>query len=84
MDEKVRPAHKELEGKVFKHEHKITHPGDDHGCRCYQEKLPIHAKVIETNIKESNLPTEIIRKYITYTNPNLNIIKSYLGTPRQS
>lgn len=70
-DDKVRPAHQELEGKVFKHEHKITHLGDDYGCRYYREKLPIHAKVIETKNKECDLFPEIIRKYITYTNSQL-------------
>ncbi|MDA9163798.1 hypothetical protein N9N97_02830 [Rickettsiaceae bacterium] len=46
-DAKVRSAHKELEGRVFKHEYKMMHPTDDYGCRCYAERLPIHAEIVE-------------------------------------
>ena len=69
MDDKVRSTHKELEGKVFKHEDKIEHPGDDYGCRCYKQRLPIHAKVIENENmeepKEDDFSALIIRKHIT-------------------
>jgi len=50
-DDKVRSTHKEFEGKVFKHEYKIMHPGDDYGCRCYKERLPIHAEIIKQENK---------------------------------
>jgi GH24 family phage-related lysozyme (muramidase) len=53
MDDKVRPEHKDLEGKVFHYEDDMTHPEDDHGCRCYGQKLPIHAKIIEKESKDS-------------------------------
>jgi uncharacterized protein with gpF-like domain len=53
MDDKVRPEHKDLEGRVFNHEDDMTHPEDDHGCRCYRQNLPIHAKIIEKESKDS-------------------------------
>jgi hypothetical protein len=33
----------------------MNHPGDEHGCRCYKEILPIHTKIIEEeNMEEEN------------------------------
>ena len=52
MDDKVRPEHKELEGKVFNYEDDMKHPGTDYGCRCYGQKLPIHAKIIKKEDKD--------------------------------
>lgn len=52
-DSKVRPAHREFEGKVFYHaNNNMNHPGEDYGCRCYRQKLPINVAVIE-NRKEN-------------------------------
>ncbi|MGC0371609.1 MAG: hypothetical protein DGJ47_000300 [Rickettsiaceae bacterium] len=50
-DSKVRSKHSKFEGKAFKHEDNIMHPGDDYGCRCKRERLPIHANVIEKETK---------------------------------
>jgi hypothetical protein len=65
MDDKVRSAHKNLEGKVFKHEDNITHPSEDYGCRCWKQKLPINANIIEIENKEESSSAIIIRKYIS-------------------
>lgn len=69
MDGKVRTAHQELEGKVFKYEDKnMKHPQEDYGCRCEDHRLPIHAKIIEEE-KDERLEEDfsyvIIRKHIT-------------------
>jgi hypothetical protein len=52
MDDKVRPEHKELEGKVFNYNYDMKRPSDDYGCRCYEQKLPIHAKIIKKEDKD--------------------------------
>lgn len=80
MDGKVRPEHKDLEGRVFMREDNITHPGDDYGCRCYKQKLPIHAKIIkkeepESERREEDFSEEIIRKHIAMESAYLRIIQ---------
>jgi GH24 family phage-related lysozyme (muramidase) len=69
LDDKVRDAHKEFEGKVFKHEDDIKHPQEDYRCRCYKQRLPIHAKIIEKEepkpeLREEDFSGEIIRKHL--------------------
>ena len=54
MDNKVRSEHAEKEGKVFKYEYEMEHPGQAHGCRCFAEPLPIHAQIIEEEIEEES------------------------------
>ncbi|CAN0515978.1 unnamed protein product, partial [Ectocarpus sp. 12 AP-2014] len=46
-DDKVRPSHAEREGRVFRHDAQMMHPGKDYNCRCYEERLPINAEIIE-------------------------------------
>ena len=69
MDDKVRPAHKELEGRVFNYEDDMTHPGDDYGCRCYGQKLPIHAKIIEKESEAFQEEEVVVEKkaYLLHT-----------------
>ena len=69
-DDKVRSGHQELEGRVFKHEDNMVHPGDDYGCRCYRQKLPIHAKVIGSQNKTYDLEEEQYEKKFLFVNIN--------------
>lgn len=41
-DDRVRPTHAVLDGKVFRWDSppSVGHPGDDYGCRCMAEPLP--------------------------------------------
>ncbi|MFK7968533.1 MAG: phage minor head protein [Rickettsiaceae bacterium] len=71
MDDKVRSGHKELEGRVFKHEDNMMHPNDDYGCRCYKQKLPIHAEIIEKESKSFKEEEEELKGkiYLLHTAP---------------
>ncbi len=64
-DDKVRSTHKDLEGMIFKHEYKMMHPKDDYNCRCYAERLPIHAEIIEQENKMMKEQDESLDIYIT-------------------
>lgn len=47
IDDKVRSSHAEHEGRVFRHDAQMMHPGEDYNCRCYKERLSINAEIIE-------------------------------------
>lgn len=51
MDDKVRSSHRKLEGMVFSFDDDMQIPGEEYGCRCYVERLPINAKIIEKETK---------------------------------
>ncbi len=65
MDDKVRSEHKELEGKVFNYNYDMKRPGDDYGCRCYEQKLPIHAKIIKKE-NENLIEEEMVEKKVYF------------------
>lgn len=74
-DDKVRSSHQEFEGKVFSHEANMVHPGDEYGCRCWRQQLPINAFIkedknrhVNDNVKEYGQSPVIIRKHITDLN----------------
>lgn len=64
MDDKVRSTHKEFEGKVFRHEDDMNHPTEEYGCRCYKQKLPIHAVIIDEEEDDDNQTIDdIVKQY---------------------
>ncbi len=68
MDDKVRSDHTKYEGRVFRHDAQMMHPSEDYNCRCYKERLPINAEIIEqkSNIfEDSNSKEDDYSEYIS-------------------
>lgn len=65
-DDNVRHSHAEREGRVFRHDAQMMHPGKDYNCRCYEERLPINAYIIEQKnqmFKENAIQENTYRDY---------------------
>ena len=68
MDDKVRSAHTKYEGRVFRHNAQMIHPSEDYNCRCYKERLPINAEIIEQKsqmLKDSTIKEDDSSEYIS-------------------
>ena len=68
IDDKVRSSHTEHEGRVFRHDAQMMHPGEDYNCRCYKERLPINAEIIEQKsqmLKDDATPDYKPAEYIS-------------------
>ena len=43
----------------------MNRPGDDYVCRCYEQKLPIHAKIIKKE-NENLIEEEMVEKKVYF------------------